>query len=152
MNVLIDTNILTRAAQPGHPMHNDALDAVDVLTGRGEDLCVVPQNLIEFWAVATRPLSANGLEMTIAEAQAELARIKSLFRLLPETPGLFSEWERVVVQHGVSGKNTHDARLVAAMNIHGLTQLLTFNVGDSKRYSPRITSVSPGDVNGNTPP
>ena len=98
MSVLIDTNILTRASQPGHPMHNDALDAVGALRGRGEEL-----------------------EMKIAEAQAELARIKSLFGLLPETPGLFSEWERLVVHHEVSGKNTHDARLVAAMNIHGLT-------------------------------
>ena len=147
MSVLIDTNILTRAAQPSHPMHNEALDAVDVLRGRGEELCVVPQNLIEFWAVATRPLSANGLEMKIAEAQAELGRIKDLFRLLPETPALFSEWESLVVQYGVSGKNTHDARLVAAMNIHGLTQLLTFNVGDFNRYSPAITSVSPAQVN-----
>jgi hypothetical protein len=48
MSVLIDTNILTRSAQPGHPMHNDALDSVDTLRGRGEELCVVPQNLIEF--------------------------------------------------------------------------------------------------------
>jgi predicted nucleic acid-binding protein len=79
MSVLIDTNILTRAAQPGHPMHNDALNAVGILRARGEELCVVAQNLIEFWAVATRPLSANGLDMKTSEAQAELAHIKSLF-------------------------------------------------------------------------
>jgi hypothetical protein len=63
MSVLVGTNILTRAAQPGHPMHNSAVDAVDTLRSRGEELCVVAQNLIEFWAVATRPLSVNGLEM-----------------------------------------------------------------------------------------
>ena len=142
MSVLIDTNILTRAAQPGHSMHDLALSAVDSLRVGGEELCVVPQNLIEFWAVATRPLSVNGLEMNTIQAEAELTRIKSFFRLLPDTPSIFSEWERLVVQHAVSGKNTHDARLVAAMNIHGITQLLTFNGGDFKRYSG-ITALSP---------
>jgi predicted nucleic acid-binding protein len=126
-------------------MYDVALDAVAAIRSRGEELCVVPQNLIEFWAVATRPLSANGLEMKTAEAQAELARIKSLFRLLPDTPALFPEWERLVVQHSVSGKNTHDARIVAAMNIHGVTQILTFNDGDFKRYSG-VTSLTPPSV------
>ena len=111
MSLLIDTNILTRAAQPGHPMHNDALDAVDRLTARGEELCVVPRNLIEFWAVATRPLGANGLEMETAQAQAELARIMSLFRLLPDTAAIFPQWEKLVVQYAFSGKNTYDARI-----------------------------------------
>lgn len=82
MSVLLDTNILTRSAQPAHPMHASALNAVSTLRMRGEDLCIVPQNLVEFWAVATRPLSANGLEMTTAQTQTELARIKSLFRFL----------------------------------------------------------------------
>lgn len=79
MSVLLDTNILTRSAQPGHPMHKAAVDAVDILRTRGEQLYVVPQNMVEFWAVATRPISVNGLGMTPTQAQAELVLIKSLF-------------------------------------------------------------------------
>jgi hypothetical protein len=45
----------------------------------------------------------------------------------------------------VVGKNGHDARLVAAMMVHGLTHLLTFNVQDFRRY-PGITAVTPADV------
>jgi hypothetical protein len=45
----------------------------------------------------------------------------------------------------VVGKNAHDARLVAAMNVHGLTQLLTFNNQDFQRY-PGISVVTPDDV------
>ena len=95
--------------------------------------------------MATRPLNVNGLEMNTSQAEVELARIKNLFRLLPDTPAIFPECERIVVQHSVSGKNAHDARIVAAMNVHGITQLLTFNGGDFKRYS-RITAISPADV------
>ena len=73
---------LTRSAQPSHPMHTIAINAISSLRIRGEDICIVPQNLTEFWAVATRPQSANGLAMTTAQTEAELARLKSFFRFL----------------------------------------------------------------------
>ncbi|MEK7832647.1 MAG: hypothetical protein AAB401_16260 [Acidobacteriota bacterium] len=44
------------------------------------------------------------------------------------------------------GKPAHDARIVAAMKVHGIAHLLTFNVGDFKRF-PNITVVSPDEVN-----
>jgi len=38
MSVLLDTNILTRSAQPAHPMHKDALDeTVQLLRNANED-------------------------------------------------------------------------------------------------------------------
>ena len=145
MTLLLDTNILTRAAQPSHPMHQGALDAVTTLRAEGEELCVVPQNLIEFWVVATRPRAVNGLEMKTSHAAIELARIKSLFRLLPDTPSVFAEWEKLVLLHSVSGKKAHDARIVAAMKTYSVTTLLTFNTSDFRRY-PGIITVDPGDV------
>lgn len=48
MTVLLDTNILTRAAQPGHTSQPQALRAADVLKAQGVDLCIVPQVLYEF--------------------------------------------------------------------------------------------------------
>lgn len=145
MRVLIDTNILTRSIQPSHSMHTPAVNAVSELKIRGNDLCVFPQNLVEFWAVATRPESANGLGMSTSEAEIALSRIKSLFRLLQDNALIHREWERVVVQYSVSGKNTHDARLVAAMKTHGLNQLLTFDEDDFKRYTD-ITVLSPRSI------
>lgn len=47
--------------------------------------------------------------------------------------------------HAVSGKNAHDARLVAAMLAHGLTHLLTFNDADFQRFTG-ITTVTPAAV------
>lgn len=145
MRVLIDTNILTRSVQPSHSMHAQAINAVSELKIRGNDLCISPQNLVEFWAVATRPESANGLDMSISEAEIALSRIKSLFRLLEDNSFVYREWERIVVQYRVAGKNTHDARLVATMKTHGLTQLLTFNEKHFERYSD-ITVLSPGTI------
>lgn len=94
MRYVADTNILLRTAEPSHPMHPETVAATRRLLQSGDQLCVFPQNLIEFWALATRPASVNSLGMTTAEAEAELARIKNLFRLLPDTPEIYFVWER----------------------------------------------------------
>jgi predicted nucleic acid-binding protein len=142
MNILLDTNILTRMAQPGHAHQPAALGATSALRTRGDVLCLVPQVIYEFWVVATRPPAVNGLGLAVPVAAAEVTRLKSLFPLLPDTPALFPVWERLVTTHLVAGKNAHDARLVAAMAVHGLTHLLTFNTADFARF-PGVTTLDP---------
>ena len=128
-------------------MQLEANAALEALRVQGEELCVLAQNLYEFWAIATRPRASNGLGLAIIEAQSEIARIKSLFRLLTDTPAIYQEWEQLVTEHSVAGKNTHDARIVAAMKVHGLSHLLTFNRADFKRFQEIITVVEPKEVN-----
>ena len=41
------------------------------------------------------------------------------------------------------GVQVHDARLVAAMLVHGIPNLLTLNVTDFARYADVITAVHP---------
>ncbi|HEY1378631.1 MAG TPA: type II toxin-antitoxin system VapC family toxin [Gemmataceae bacterium] len=143
--MLLDTNILTRCAEPGHAMYQVATGAVAVLRTNGHRLCLVPQNFYEFWAVATRPLTANGLGKSAAEAAADLAALRSLFTVLDDTPAVFPEWERLVTSLSVVGKNAYDARLVAAMIVHGESKILTFNDHDFRRF-PGITALTPAAV------
>lgn len=72
MRFLVDTNVLLRSAEPGHPMYAEAVNTTTTLLGRGEELCITPQNLIEFWNVYTRPVERNGLGHTVAEAETEV--------------------------------------------------------------------------------
>lgn len=141
MKWLVDTNVLLRSAQTFHPMYGDVARSLAVLANRGDELRVIPQNLIEFWAVATRPIADNGLGITVAEAAQELTKVKVLFPILPDTPDILPAWESLVLQHQVIGKQAHDARLVAAMKVHNLTHLLTFNDSDFKRFT-EITVVN----------
>jgi predicted nucleic acid-binding protein len=145
MSTLADTNILARLAKPTDPEHRVAADAVDLLGKAGEQICLVPQNFYEFWSVATRPLTANGLGMSVAETQAEFVKFRRLFTVLDETPALLPEWERLVSHFGVTGKNAHDARLVAAMTVHGVGRILTFNDADFRRFTG-ITVITPDEV------
>ena len=135
MNIQLDTNILTRLAQPSHPVHAVALAALWNLESAAHVPCIVPQNLFEFWAVATRRVEDNGLGLSVAEAKAELDKLTNAFALVLDGPLLLDEWEKLVVAHDCKGKGAHDARIVAAMKIHGVKNLLTFNVKDFVRYS-----------------
>jgi len=145
MSYLVDTNVLLRLTQKTSPMHADARRALAILRKQNEELCIFSQNIIEFWAVATRPLANNGLGLTIDEAERETKTLKRIFRLRPDLPAIFTEWEKLVSKHQVLGKQAHDARLVAAMKAYGLTHILTFNMDDFKRFTD-ITSTSPQTV------
>ena len=95
--------------------------------------------------VATRPLSQNGLGLSITDATSELMRLKSMFPLLPDTPAIYQAWENLVIRYQVSGKPAHDARLVAAMQVHGLTTILTFDKTGFSRYAG-IEVMHPADA------
>ena len=145
MSYLIDTNVILRRLQPAHPMSGQAAQALRSLHARGESLCVIPQNVIEFWGVATRPSTMNGLGLTPLQAEHEVAELERLFAVLPEFPGTFTRWRQLVCAHAVSGRQVHDAHLVAAMLTHGISHILTFNDDDFARYG-EVTVVNPASV------
>jgi predicted nucleic acid-binding protein len=142
MKVLLDTNILLRAAEPSHPLHAIGVEAVEELKRRQMTLCVVPQVLFEYWAVATRLPADRGLGMTVQQADAELTRLRQLLLVLPDPPDLLDRWQRLAVAHDVKGKSAHDARLAACMEAHGLSDIVTFNLADFARYKG-INAIDP---------
>lgn len=145
MSFAVDTNVLLRSIDDGHVAQTVANNGLLALRNQGESLSIFPQNLIEFWAVATRSQASNGLGRSIDGPKIELDSLKHLFVVLPDTDGIFSEWERLVVRYRVAGKQVHDARLVAAMLVHRVTHLLTFNTDDFKRFN-EITVVNPQNI------
>ena len=135
MRILVDTNVLGRLSQPGHPMHPTAISAVKILRNDQHELRLVPQVIYEYWAVATRPAAENGLGLTIEETATNLTDFKVVFPPLRDERGILDRWEKLVAAHRVQGKPSHDARLVAAMDRHGLSHLLTFNPKDFVRFT-----------------
>jgi predicted nucleic acid-binding protein len=142
----VDTNVLLRSIDDGHVAQPIAQNGFLALRDRGEILSVFPQNLVEFWAVATRPIANNGLGWSVDRAEQELASLRNLFVVLADTEVILAEWERLVIHYRVIGKQAHDAHLVAAMIVHQVTHILTFNTDDFKRFS-EITVVNPRNVN-----
>jgi predicted nucleic acid-binding protein len=144
MSVLVDTNVLLRRIQPDHKDHTLAIDSVARLLGTGEPVYFSFQNISEFWNVMTRPITANGLGFSPAFALGEVGKIETVLEVLPDSPAAYGEWKRLVSAPAVSGVKVHDARLVAAMNVHGVRRILTFNTGDFARFE--IEALHPSAV------
>lgn len=147
--ILLDTNLLGRITDSTDPHCAIARRAVHLLKKRGERLIIVPQNLYEFWTVATRksgppPAGQNGLGMTCATASQWLQYFQRRLTLLSDRSDLPDHWHRLVKTLNVRGLKSHDARLVAAMQTYGISELLTFNAADFKPFS--VTIIEPDSV------
>lgn len=145
MSFLLDTNVLLRSIEKTHTMHTEALSAIERLLDEGEDVCCLPQNIAEFWNVCTRPADKNGLGLTTDEVERELAKIEGIITVLRDQPEIYDAWQRLVVAHSVKGAQVHDAKIAAAMTVHKVETLVTFNTADFKRYSS-IKIMTPADV------
>ncbi|MEJ5384726.1 MAG: PIN domain-containing protein [Fimbriimonadales bacterium] len=144
--ILIDTSVIVRERATQDPAHPVAVRAIEQLIDHGWMLCVVPQCLIEFWSVATRPADARGgLGLTVAEAQTAIEEFIATHRLLLEPPDVFVRWYTLAHTHAVHGRQVWDARIVACMEAHSISYLLTFNQVDFQRYTS-IHAVNPRDV------
>lgn len=147
--ILLDTNLLGRMTHSADPQCAASRRAVRVLSAQQEQLIIVPQNLFEFWAVATRkpgapPAGQNGLGMTTNQASLWLRYFQRRFKLLPDHATLVDLWHALVKTLGIKGLKSHDARLVAAMQTHGISRILTFNANDFKGFP--VTVVDPASV------
>jgi hypothetical protein len=113
--ILLDTNVLGRMTDSADPQCAVARRAVHaLLAAKHERVIVVPQNLYEFWAVATRkpgppPSGQNGLGMTPDQASLWLRFFQRRFTLLPDREELLTLGHDLVKRLAVLGIRSHDA-------------------------------------------
>jgi predicted nucleic acid-binding protein len=141
---LLDTNVVLRFLDINSPLNSLVRRAVTQLKSHGHTLKICPQNITETWAVATRPLEANGFGWSLEQTRLEIDTLLSIYELLPDTPAIFTAWLELVTRYKVSGKQVHDARLAAVAKAHRIDNLLTLNTDDFKRFD--LNAVHPEDV------
>jgi predicted nucleic acid-binding protein len=145
MQVLLDSNILIRWLEPDNPDQIVVKAALDRLLLAGADLCFTSQNLGEFWNAMTRPANRNGYGLSPEEAEIRIRDIEAQCTLLPDSIDVHWEWRRLLGAYRISGVQVHDARLVAAMHVHAVKRILTFNTRDFTRFTS-IEAVHPADL------
>jgi hypothetical protein len=84
--VLLDTNVLLRLSDGASADQPVATQAISHLRLRGDRSCLTAQNIVEFWAVATRPVDVNGLGWTTQRTADEIAQLLSRFQFLEDSP------------------------------------------------------------------
>jgi predicted nucleic acid-binding protein len=86
--------------------------------------------------------SRNGYGLSPEDADRRATFFEEKLHLLPDSLAIHQEWRRLLVRYAISGVQVHDARLVAAMIVHGIKRILTFNDKDFARYS-EIEALTP---------
>ncbi len=142
---LVDSNVLLRWVKPDHNDYPSIVSATEAILRRDGILCYTSQNVAEFWNACTRPADRNGYGLSAQEADRRARIFEAKLRFLPDTLAVHQEWRKLLVTHSVSGVQVYDARLVAAMQVHGVKRILTFNHKDFARYTS-IEAVHPRAV------
>jgi predicted nucleic acid-binding protein len=145
---LVDSNVLLRWVKPNHRDYPLIVSTTDAILRHDGVLCCTSQNVGEFWDACTRPVDRNGYGLSPQETDRLAKTFEEKLRLLPDSLVVHEEWRRLLVMHGVSGVQVHDARLVASMRVHGVKRILTFDDKDFARYTdidtmhPRAVSLA----------
>lgn len=142
---LLDTNIILRFSNPSDGQHELVANAVAAILANGDECYLAPQVLIEMWVVATRPTDVNGLGWSTTYTRNIIGQLMQRFPIAEEGPQLFPKWLEIVSTHKISGKRTHDVRIVALMKTASIDHILTLNPSDFSNI-PDITVVHPRNI------
>ncbi len=144
--ILLDTNVLLSATTPARSLHKPALRALNDWPNDGIDICTSGQLLREYLVVATRGLEINGLGLSIAEALANRDVLEARMRFLEETHAVALRLRQLMQSAACSGKQVHDANVVATALGHGVERILTENTEDFARFGNFVEVVALDDV------
>ena len=137
-SIFIDTNVLVFATIPTSPFHSPAIAALHRAALAKDDTWISRQVLREYLVLLTRPgVLPSPLAGNLAVKQ--VAALSAVYHVADETAGVTAELQRLVGNGFASGKQVHDANIVATCLAYGIPRLLTHNVVDFKRYASMIT-------------
>jgi predicted nucleic acid-binding protein len=92
MQYLVDTGIWLRLFDRTDPEHAAIRDALRALRSSGHTLAACPQNIAEFWNVATRPTSARGgYGKSVPMTERRVQFIERTSTILAESPAAYRQ-------------------------------------------------------------
>ena len=141
---LLDTNVLIAVVDADRSGHTAAVKLFD----DGRPLALTPQILREFMVVASRPLEVNGLGLEPGQAAANAAAFASNAVTLEEDPRVALRLRQLVNQYRITGKQIHDANLVATALVHDVHRLVTANPRHFERFGALIEVIPLKDSQG----
>jgi predicted nucleic acid-binding protein len=126
--ILLDTNILVRLSDSADPQYKATQICVAECWRRSRRLCVSDQTLQEYWVVATRDASKNGLAMQAPRADRFLEVFARTFVHAPDPEVLFDGWRDLVNRQSLLGIRAYDARFAAFVQAGRFQGLMTYNL------------------------
>lgn len=137
--ILIDTNILIHSNLATSPHYSNVTAKLLQFAQQDEELAICPQVLYEFYVVATRPETKNGLGIANDKALEEIDRFMEIYTFIEDPLILFNTWLGLMKQYGSLGKTAHDGRIFAFMQAQAIENIYTLNPNDFNRYTDIIS-------------
>jgi len=141
--VLLDTNVLLAATDTGRPAHDRALATLNEWPAEGIALYTSGQILREYLVVATRPVADSGLGMSRPDGLRNVRSLRERLAFLDETAKVSDRLLALLDDVECSGKQVHDANVVATMLTHGIAGVVTFNADDFARFGRIVQVIEP---------
>lgn len=136
--LFIDTNILVYATNQKSPLYDQANKKLVLASEQGTVLIISPQIIREYLSATTRnPLNSQAYRDIIYNIQM----FQTDFYMVDDNKMVVAALEKLVETYSVSGKQVHDANIVATMQVYSIKHLLTHNTGDFKRYNNVISII-----------
>ena len=143
--LFIDTNALIFATNIISPWYHAANESLQTAREAGIELFVSPQVLREYLAAATRlNLTSGGL--LLEEILENVNTFQTEFTVLEDNDLVLSALIKLLRNFPTAGRQVYDANIVATMQVHHISHLLTHNVTDFARFSTLI-QILPIEVN-----
>jgi predicted nucleic acid-binding protein len=135
--VFVDTNVLVFATIPSSPFHRQAIAALHAIAQSGAAGWVSRQVLREYLVQLTRP-GVLPTPLTGSVAATQVTALSQLYHVADETSQVTAQPLTLIGNGLASGKQVHDANLVATCLAYGIPRLLTHNQADFQRYASLI--------------
>lgn len=134
--IFVDTNVLIYAFSKESEYYKASRELLNKAQEGELSLCIAPQVLAEFYAIATDPRRT-----TVPQKPQETANV--IDQLL-EMPGMVllslpvdvvNRWTALIRQHPVRGRDIFDVQLVATMLGNGVSQIYTYNRKNFEKFN-----------------
>jgi predicted nucleic acid-binding protein len=136
--VLVDTNVLIYAHLSLSPLHAAARARLEELENAGTELWISRQTLREYLHATTTPGVLTDT-ISIPDLLDDIRHVLGRFHIAEEGPQATESLLFLMSSVPITGKQVHDAALVATMQANRIGKLLTHNSGDFARFGAFIT-------------
>ena len=134
--LFVDTNVLVYANVIETPFHEQALAALNAAHEAGRAIWISRQVIREYLVTMTRPQAFENLPRETVLEQIEL--FVKRFQVTDDTTAVTGQLVKLMGGFQISGKQVHDANIVASMLAYDIPCLLTHNVKDFGRFGEVI--------------
>jgi predicted nucleic acid-binding protein len=141
--ILLDTNVLVYALNGDAEQHANCRTVLELAAGDRIPAVLVPQILIECYAVITSPRRL-ARPLSSLQAQRALAAIRNAVPVEPVPSSFLDDVDLLLTEQPRGGRDIFDLALAAQMRRHGIPEICTCSGSDFQL--PGIRPLSPSQA------